>query len=126
HRVLPQTQARSDTHARRGALAPRRQASDGRPQSAPCNELNPMDATTTPPNDSVVIATFEKNKKEEVRVSVETFHGRKLLNIRVFYKDDDGTMKPGKQGLALGVDRYKDLASAILELGHHLKTNGMI
>ena len=46
--------------------------------------------TQASPNDSVAIATFEKNKKEEVRVSVETFHGRKIINIRVFFKDDDG------------------------------------
>jgi hypothetical protein len=84
-----------------------------------------MDAPAGP-NENVVITTFEKNKKEEVRVSVETFHGRKLINIRVFYKDDDGTMKPGKQGIALSVERYKDLAGAVLELGQHLKTNGLI
>ena len=78
------------------------------------------------PTESVVISTFEKNKKEEVRVSLDTFHGKKLINLRVWFKDDDGTMKPGKQGIALGVDRYKDLAGAILELGQHLKTNGLI
>jgi hypothetical protein len=83
-----------------------------------------MDAPTGP-TESVVISSFEKNKKEEVRVSLDTFHGRKLINIRVWYKGDDGTMKPGK-GLAVGVDRYKDLAGAILELGQHLKTNGLI
>ena len=76
--------------------------------------------------ESVLISKFEKNKKEEVRVSVDNFHGRKLINIRVYYKDDDGTMKPGKQGLALGVDRYKDFAGAILELGQQLKTQGLI
>ena len=83
-----------------------------------------MDAPTGP-TESVVISSFEKNKKEEVRVSLDTFHGRKLINIRVWYKGDDGTVKPGK-GLAVGVDRYKDLAGAILELGQHLKTNGLI
>lgn len=82
--------------------------------------------TPSGPGDSTVISTFEKNKKEEVRVSIETFHGRKLINIRVYYKDDDGTMKPGKQGIALAVDRYKDLAGAILELGQHLKSNRLI
>lgn len=74
----------------------------------------------------IVVAQFEKNKKEEVRLSVETFHGRKLINIRVFYKDDDGSWKPGKQGLAVSVDRYKDLAGSILEVGQHLKANGLI
>jgi hypothetical protein len=76
--------------------------------------------------ESVLISKFEKNKKEEVRVSLDTFHGRKLINIRVYYKDDDGTMKPGKQGLALTVDRYKDFAGAILEVGQQLKTQGLI
>lgn len=83
-----------------------------------------MDAPSGP-SDSLVISTFEKNKKEEVRVSLDTFHGRKLINIRVWYKGDDGEMKPGK-GLAVAVDRYKDLAGAILELGQHLKSNGLI
>jgi hypothetical protein len=79
------------------------------------------------PNESdggVVIAQFEKNKREEVRLSVETFRGRKIINIRVFYKDDMGAWKPGKQGLAVSIERYKELAGAILELGQHLKATG--
>jgi hypothetical protein len=76
--------------------------------------------------DDIVVAQFEKNKKEEVRISVGTFHGRRIINVRIYYKDDDGTWKPGKQGLALSVDRYKDLAGAILQVGEHLKANGLI
>jgi transcriptional coactivator p15 (PC4) len=79
-----------------------------------------------PSQNGIVVAQFEKNKKQEVRLSVENFHGKKLINIRVFYKDDDGAWKPGKQGLALSVDRYKDLAASILEVGQHLKTEGLI
>lgn len=82
--------------------------------------------TSPQPNDDVVVAQFEKNKKEEVRVSVGTFHGRRIINVRVYFKDDDGTWKPGKQGLAVSVERYKDLAGAILQVGEHLKAKGMI
>jgi Transcriptional Coactivator p15 (PC4) len=77
-------------------------------------------------NGGGVIATFEKNKKEEVRLSIESYHGRKIINFRVFYKDDTGAWKPGKQGLALAVDRYKDLADAVLQLGQCLKTDGLL
>ena len=84
-----------------------------------------MDASAEPNND-VLVAQFEKNKKEEVRVSVGTFHGRRIINLRVYFKDDDGTYKPGKQGLAVSVERYKDLAGAILQVGEHLKTNGLL
>jgi hypothetical protein len=76
--------------------------------------------------DDVVVAQFEKNKKEEVRVSVGSFHGRQIINIRVYYKDDDGSWKPGKQGLALSVERYKDLAGAIVQVGEHLQTKGLL
>jgi hypothetical protein len=84
-----------------------------------------MDASNEP-NTDVLIAQFEKNKKEEVRLFVGTFHGRKIINLRVYYKDDDGTWKPGKQGLAVSVERYKDLAGAILQVGEHLKANGQL
>ena len=43
------------------------------------------------------IAKFEKNSREEFRVSVNEFHGRKLINIRVFYKDREDKYLPGKQ-----------------------------
>ena len=48
---------------------------------------------------SEIISKFEKNSKEEVRVSVDEFRGRKLINIRVYYKDPTGEWLPGKQGL---------------------------
>jgi hypothetical protein len=59
---------------------------------------------------SQLVAQFEKNSKEEVRVSIDDFRGRKIINIRVYYRSDRGQWLPGKQGLALAVDRYRDLA----------------
>ena len=82
--------------------------------------------TPSESGDDVIVAQFEKNKKEEVRVSVGSFHGRQIINMRVFFKDDDGIWKPGKQGLALSVERYKDLAGAIVQVGEHLKSKGLL
>lgn len=82
--------------------------------------------TPSETNDDLIIAKFEKNKKEEVRVSVGSFHGRQIINMRVYYKDDDGSWKPGKQGLALSVERYKDLAGAIVQVGEYLQTKGLL
>jgi hypothetical protein len=78
------------------------------------------------PTESVLIAQFEKNKKNEVRVSVDTFDdGKKHINLRTFYKDENGVMKPGK-GLSVSVELYKDLASAIVAVGQHLKSLGLL
>jgi hypothetical protein len=75
---------------------------------------------------SEVIAQFEKNSKEEVRVSIDDFHGRKLINLRVYYRSSDGEWRPGKQGLALNVERYRDLADALVKVGEVLQTKSLI
>lgn len=72
------------------------------------------------------IAKFEKNSKEDVWIFLSEFAGRKLINIRVHYKDAAGVWKPGKQGIALSVDRYRDLASSMIDLGEHLKSEGLL
>ncbi len=77
-------------------------------------------------NNGPVIASFEKNSREEVRLSVDVFRGRKIINIRVFYRDDDGEWKPGRQGLSLAVERYRDLADALLQLGEYLQKEGLL
>jgi hypothetical protein len=72
------------------------------------------------------VAQFEKNSKEEVRISIDEYHGRKLINLRVFYKSQDGKWLPGKQGLALSVDRYRDLADALIRVGEELQSKGLL
>ena len=59
------------------------------------------------------IATIPKNAREEYRVEVQDFKGQRLLNIRVWYDDGTGEYRPGKQGLALRLDRLSDLCSAL-------------
>ena len=73
-----------------------------------------------------IVAKFEKNSREEVWVSVDDFRGRKLINLRVHYRSESGEWMPGKQGLAVSADRYRDLAEAILKVGEMLKANGML
>jgi len=73
-----------------------------------------------------VIAKFEKNSREEVWVSVDDFRGRKIINIRVYYRSETGGWLPGKQGVALAVERYRDLAEAVLKLGEKLRADGLL
>jgi hypothetical protein len=73
-----------------------------------------------------VVAKFEKNSREEIRVSLDDFRGRKIINIRVFYRSETGDWAPGKQGLAVSADRYRDLAEAILKLGEKLRADGLL
>ena len=63
-----------------------------------------------------LIAQFEKNATEVVRVSLTEYRGRKLLDVRVYYSDDEGQYRPTKKGVSLSVDVYPDFKRALLEL----------
>jgi hypothetical protein len=73
---------------------------------------------------SKIVAQFEKNSREEIRVSIDDFRGYKIINIRAYYRSADQWL-PGKQGLALTVERYRDLADAVLKLGEELQAQGL-
>ena len=66
---------------------------------------------------STLIAAFRKNATEEVRVSVDRYHGHELVNIRVWFTGDDGEMKPGRQGLALRLELLPNLRAALDAVG---------
>ena len=63
-----------------------------------------------------LIAQFEKNATEVVRVSLTEYRGRKLVDVRVYYSDDEGQYRPTKKGVSLSVDVYPDFKRALLDL----------
>ena len=63
-----------------------------------------------------LIAQFEKNATEVVRVSLTEFRGRKLIDLRVYYTDDDGEYRPTRKGIAISVDGYPEFRNAIARL----------
>jgi hypothetical protein len=62
------------------------------------------------------IAQFEKNATEVVRVSLTEFRGHKLIDLRVYYSDDEGQFKPTKKGVSLSVSLYTELKKSIHSL----------
>jgi len=40
-------------------------------------------------------------------VDVSKFKGKTLVNIREYYTDDIGDLKPGRKGISLSVDQWK-------------------
>ena len=62
-----------------------------------------------------LIATVMKNNVEEVRVSLTTFNGFDLVDIRTFARlvGACGEPLPTKRGICLGRDRLPDLIAAL-------------
>jgi hypothetical protein len=63
-----------------------------------------------------LIAQFEKNASEVVRVSLTEFRGRTLVDVRVYYTNDEGEHRPTRKGISLAVDGYLDFRNAIARL----------
>ena len=74
-----------------------------------------------------LVASFQKNKFEEVRVQIKEFKGYDLLDIRVYtaLKETDEKIPTGK-GLSINVSHFHDLKKAILEAEGVLRENHLL
>lgn len=73
-----------------------------------------------------VIAQFEKNATEVVRISLTEYRGHKLIDMRVYYSDDEGQYRPTKKGVSLSVNLYTDFKRAMHALEKTLLEHKLI
>jgi hypothetical protein len=62
----------------------------------------------------IIIAEWDRNKREVVRVELDQYNGRHTVNVRVWYRDGDA-LKPGKTGITLAVKHLPALAEALVD-----------
>lgn len=62
-----------------------------------------------------VVARITKNPTEEVRISLTSYHGYDLVDIRVYFQDDHGEWRPTKRGVSLSTDAVAELRDAIVK-----------
>ncbi len=67
----------------------------------------------------LLIASISKGSSREIRISLNEYKGTRYIDIREFF-EIDGEFRPTKKGVTLRVDRFEELAEAILELGETL------
>ena len=56
-----------------------------------------------------VIDEFQKNSLEKVRVAITEYHGKQLIDLRIFYLDNQGNWAPTRKGISLGVEKRRVL-----------------
>lgn len=66
--------------------------------------------------DRKTVHTFQKNALEEVRASISRFRGKEYIDLRVYYKADDGEYRPSKKGVTLVPELLKELEEAVRKL----------
>jgi hypothetical protein len=69
-----------------------------------------------------LVARITKNPTEEVRVSLTSYRGHDLVDIRVFFQDEQGEWRPTKRGVSLSVDSFAELREAVVKAEEMLNT----
>ena len=54
-----------------------------------------------------------KNSREEIRISRDNFRGHDLISIRIWFKADDGSMRPSKEGVNFRVALLDEIIGAL-------------
>jgi hypothetical protein len=78
------------------------------------------------PMEPIIVGEFEKNAKDTLRVTLHQYNGTDLISLRLFYKDKDGNLKPGKDGLSLKVEQFPLLARLLADAGAVLKDRELL
>jgi hypothetical protein len=60
----------------------------------------------------MVVGEIERGETEVLRVSTEEYKGRKYVDVRIYFENDEGEWKPTKKGVTIQPDRIE----AFLEL----------
>ena len=73
------------------------------------------------------IATFKKNKFQEIRVGIREFKGNDLVDIRTWTMTQGSEdMVPTAKGVSINVHIFKDLKNALAQVEEVLVENRMI
>ena len=63
----------------------------------------------------IVVGEWPRSNRETIRVLLDRYQGRAIIHVRAFYAGNDGVLRPGRDGIALGVGHLASLADAICE-----------
>ena len=73
---------------------------------------------------STVVAEMERSVNEKLLFSLSEFKGKSYADIRVYYEDDDGELKPTKKGITIALDRFSEFKQHLQALEEFLSAEG--
>ena len=56
---------------------------------------------------------IEKNSRESIVVSETEYKGSKYVDVRIFYKDTNGSLKPTRKGVSIRPEKGSELLAAL-------------
>jgi hypothetical protein len=76
--------------------------------------------------DDSIIAEWQLNRREHLRVSLQRYKGVDLIGIRKWFFGDDDSLRPGKDGITLNIKYLPPLADAIAKALAEALARGLV
>jgi hypothetical protein len=70
------------------------------------------------------ILTFEKNGRESVVVGLTEYRGQQYADIRVWFTDQTGELKPSQKGVSIKPEHLPDVIHALTDALEKLAVHG--
>jgi hypothetical protein len=77
-------------------------------------------------SESIIIAQWELNRRETLRIELHEFKGNQLIGVRKWFASDSGALAPGRDGINLNVKHLPKLAEAIAQALSRANAEGLI
>jgi len=69
----------------------------------------------------MLIGEIGKNAKERIRISIDEFYGRTLINCRVYFRTESGEWRPTRKGIALSKQNINEVIGLLKRASNELK-----
>jgi Transcriptional Coactivator p15 (PC4) len=69
---------------------------------------------------------FVLNGREVIRAEISAFNGRQIINVRRWYRAEDGSIRPTKKGLACAIRHLPALAALLADTLERARTSGLL
>lgn len=74
----------------------------------------------------ILVRQWPKSTRETLRVSLDRFHDRAVIDVRVWWWGETGELRPGKSGLTVSTRHVRQLADALAEAAKQAEERGLI
>jgi hypothetical protein len=75
---------------------------------------------------AVLIAAWAKNDREEIRVHLDRFKDRDIIDVRTWWRDRDDELKPGRSGITLATRHLPSLSNALAKALQEAERRGLL
>jgi Transcriptional Coactivator p15 (PC4) len=84
------------------------------------------DSLPLPPRLPIVISEWLRNGHDVIRITLDRFNGREVIDIRCWFRDGEGGLRPSRSGMTLAIRHLPLLARGLTEAHGRARVLGLV